>query len=91
VRWDRLGRLAMLGVLVILTYLYVSPARALWSTWHEAGRRKAEVSRLQHANAELRARRDALLAPGTLDLRARSFGLVRRGERLYNIDGLPSN
>jgi hypothetical protein len=91
VRWDRLGRLAMLGVLVILVYLYVSPARALWSAWHEAGRRKTDVARLKRANAQLRARRDALLVPSTLDLQARTFGLVRRGERLYNVDGLPSN
>jgi hypothetical protein len=90
-RWDRLGRAAMLIVLAILLYLYMSPVRALWSAIHESSRRKADVAALQRANKQLRNQRDALLKPGNLDLQARRLGLVHRGERAYVITNLPNN
>jgi hypothetical protein len=90
-RWDRLGRAAMLIVLAILLYLYMSPVRALWSAIHDSSRRKADVAALQRANKQLRAQRDAQLTPGSLDLQARRLGLVHRGERAYVITGLPNN
>ena len=37
VRWDRLGRIAMLCVLGALLYLYLSAGISLLSTWKEAG------------------------------------------------------
>jgi Septum formation initiator len=90
-RWDRLGRVAMLIVLAILLYLYMSPVRALWSAIHESSRRKADVAALQRANKQLRDQRNALLTPGNLDLQARRLGLVHRGERPYVITNLPNN
>jgi Septum formation initiator len=90
-RWDRLGRAAMLIVLAILLYLYMSPVRALWSAIHESSRRKADAAALQRTNNQLRAQRDALLRPGNLDLQARKLGLVHRGERAYVIKNLPNN
>lgn len=81
----------MLFVLAILLYLYISPVRALWSAFHESSRRKADVAALQRTNNQLRARRDALLTPGNLDLEARRLGLVHRGERAYVITNLPNN
>jgi len=35
-RWDRLGRVALLVVLAGILLLYVGPLHALWTTWHEA-------------------------------------------------------
>jgi hypothetical protein len=81
----------MLFVLAILLYLYMSPVRALWSAIHDSSRRKADVSALQRTNKQLRAQRDALLSPLTMDLQARKLGLVHRGERAYVIQNLPNN
>lgn len=81
----------MLVVLLILAYLYISPVRSLWTAIHDSSRRHADVARLQQQNAQLRAQRNALLAPGALDLQARRLGLVHPGERLYELSGLPSN
>ena len=36
VRWDRLGRFALLFVLVALLYLYLSAGLHMYSTWSEA-------------------------------------------------------
>lgn len=92
VRWDRLGRAAMLVVLAILLYLYISPVRSLWTAIHESSHRKADVAALQAANKRLRAQRDALLNPNNVDLQARRLGLVHRGERAFVITGgLPNN
>ena len=36
VRWDRIGRLALLFVGLLLIYLYINPLRTYVSTWQEA-------------------------------------------------------
>jgi cell division protein FtsB len=91
VRWDRLGRLAMLFVLAVLLYLYISPVRSLIGAVAESGRRQADVAALTRANRQLRAQRDALGTPAALERDARSLGLVRPGEKAYVIFGLPAN
>src|SRR3954447_23247976 len=60
IRWDRLSRVALLGVLVVLVVLYAGPARSYWSTLREARERRAEVAVLRRENERLRARRQAL-------------------------------
>ena len=55
-RWDRLGRVAMLCVLVGLAYLYLSAGVASIRTWHQAHGDSAKV-------ATMRARTRAAAAP----------------------------
>ena len=88
IRWDRVGRVALLVVLVLFVFLYVGPARTYVSTWREAKERRAEVSRLRDENRVLRARRAALRDPATLEREARRLGMVRPGERPYIVEGL---
>jgi cell division protein FtsB len=89
IRWDRVGRVALLIVLVGIVSLYVGPARSYLATWHEANARRAEVTRLQHENKRLLARRNALRDPQTLEREARRLGMVKPGERAYVVKGLP--
>ena len=89
IRWDRVSRVALLVVLLGMLFLYVGPARSYWSTVQEAKHRRAEVSRLKHENAKLRARRDALRNPAALEREARRLGMVRPGERSYVVKHLP--
>jgi cell division protein FtsB len=89
VRWDRIGRLALLFVLVGLVYLYVGPARSYWSTFHTAKAKKAEIVRLEHQNARLRARQRSLHQTSTLETEARRLGMVRPGEVPYVVRHLP--
>jgi cell division protein FtsB len=91
VRWDRVGRIAMLVVLLALVYLYFGATRSFLSTYSEAQQRRNDVTRLEQANATLRSRRAALHSPSTLEREARRLGMVRPGERAYVIQGLPSN
>ena len=89
IRWDRVSRVALLVVLLGMLFLYVGPARSYWSTVQEAKHRRAEVTRLKHENTKLRARRDALRNPATLEREARRLGMVRPGEKSYVVKHLP--
>ena len=89
IRWDRIGRWALIGVFALVLYLYIGPARTWISTYLEAKHRRAGVARLQAQNRQLRAHRAALEAPGALEREARALGMVKAGEREYVVRGLP--
>ncbi len=91
VRWDRVGRVAMLCVMGALLYLYLSAGVSLLSTWKEARSDSAQVAVLERQHATLEAQRAALSSPGTLVQEARHLGMVRPGEQTYLITGLPPN
>jgi cell division protein FtsB len=89
IRWDRVGRVALLLVLALIVLLYVNPLRSWWSTWQDARARQAELGELRQENAALRARRDDLRDVRALERAARERGMVGRGERAYVVRGLP--
>jgi cell division protein FtsB len=91
VRWDRLGRTLLLGVLLLIVYLYIGPARSYFSTRAELGRQRAAVAQLAAENKRLKERRSALTRPKTLEAEARRLGMVRPGERAYAIEGSRSD
>ena len=100
VHWDRLGRIAMLLVLLALprnrpgfSYRWglAGAARSYLSSTQQAHRQGADIRRLESDNARLRARRSALERPSALEQEARQLGMIRPGERPYVIEGLPPN
>lgn len=90
IRWDRIGRVALLVVLLGVIALYVNPLRALWSTRQESAQRSAEVAELERENERLRARRAQLKDPRVLENEARRIGMVKPGERAFVVEGLPT-
>ncbi len=91
VRWDRLGRVAMLFVLAALVYLYVSAGVHMLATWHQARRASAVVTAMEREHRTLVHQRAALMAPGTLETEARQLGMMKAGEQPYVVSGLPDN
>jgi cell division protein FtsB len=89
IRWDRLGRLALLGTLFVILLLYISPAKHWWQQSRTAGAQKQELEDLTDENRTLEKRVRALRDPGALEREARRLGMVRQGERAYVIEGLP--
>lgn len=89
VRWDRVGRIALLLVLVGVLALYVKPVLSWWSTRQESQKRGAEVSVLEAENQKLRKRRAELKDPRMLENEARRLGMVKPGERAFVVEGLP--
>jgi cell division protein FtsB len=89
IRWDRLGRVALLGTLLIILFAYASPARQWIKQSGTAGHQKQELSELTSENKQLKRRLRALRDPGALEREARRLGMVRVGERAYVIENLP--
>jgi cell division protein FtsB len=89
IRWDRLGRWALIGVFGLVLYLYVGPALNWIGTYREAARQRAQVAALKAQHAKLRAQVIKLKAPGALEREARALGMVKAGERAYVVQGLP--
>ena len=83
IRWDRLGRWALIAVLGFVVYLYIGPAASWVSTYKEAKRKRSEVAALKAENARLRDRRKELRDPAALEREARRLGMVKAGERAY--------
>ena len=89
IRWDRLGRLALLGTLFVILMLYISPGKHWWEQSRTAGAHEQELEDLARENRALKERVRALRDPGALEREARRLGMVRQGERAYVIEGLP--
>ena len=89
IRWDRVGRVALLATLVVIVFSYASPARQWIKQSGTAGHQKQELSDLTSENRKLKRRLRALRDPGALEREARRLGMVRVGERSYVIENLP--
>jgi cell division protein FtsB len=86
IRWDRLGRWALIAVFAFVLYLYVGPAVSWVSTYRHAGEKRAEVAALEVRNADLRARRRELHDPRALEREARRLGMVKAGEKAFVVE-----
>jgi hypothetical protein len=91
IRWDRVGRVAMLFVLVLLLYLAISPIRSLITDFQLSAQRHAQVQTLERQAAALAGEERALGSPNTREVEARNAGLVRAGEHPFVVSGLPDN
>jgi cell division protein FtsB len=87
IRWDRLGRWALVGVFAFVLLLYVGPAARWVSTYRQAKEKRSEVAQLQAQNRSLRSRQASLQGSLSLERQARRLGMVRAGEKLYVISG----
>ena len=89
IRWDRVGRVALLWLLAFVLCPYIGPTRTWISTYGEAKERRSQVAALRRQNAELRRREAELRQPAALEREARRLGMVKAGERAYVLEGLP--
>ena len=60
IRWDRVGRWALICVFAFVVYLYIGPARTWVSTYAEAKRKRDDVASVRAENARLKARKATL-------------------------------
>ena len=89
IRWDRVGRVALLTTLGVIMLLYVSPALHWLEQTRTAGEQRTELRELTAKNRELKQRLRQLRSPGALEREARRLGMIRQGERAYVIENLP--
>lgn len=91
VRWDRVGRVALLVVLAVVAVLYVQDAVAYFGTRNQADRQAAIVKQLSRDNAGLVKQQQSLHDPATIERDARALGMVLPGERSYVVMGSPKH
>jgi len=91
VRWEKVGRVVLLVVLLVVVGLYVQQALAYFSVRSQANQQQAIVQRLSHQNANLLKQQTSYSNPATIERDARALGMVRPGERPYAVTGLPGH
>jgi len=85
----RAGRLLVLGVLVLVAFLYYRPLTSYLETRRDMNRRHAEVVALRAERARLERRLATSTSVSSLRREARRIGYVRPGERLFIVKGIP--
>jgi hypothetical protein len=90
-RWDRVGRIAMLCVMVAIVCLYLSAGLRLLSSWGESKRDSAQVHVLERQHRLLQQQHSVLASSGMVQEEARRLGMIHPGEQAYIVSGLPTN
>lgn len=91
VRWDRVGRIAMLCLLVALAYLYISAGIRIYSTYRQARVDRTQLAALEHEHVRLIHQHEALARRGTVEEEARQLDMMHPDEQPYVIPNLPGN
>jgi cell division protein FtsB len=79
-----------LAVVVLLALLYYRPVRAYLHTKDAVDARAAEVQALATQKRQLEERLAEIRSGATLVRGARRLGLVKHGERLFIVRGIPA-
>jgi cell division protein FtsB len=85
IRWDKLGRVALVVVLIAVFASYVNPIVNFVDAWHDARAERVQLHDLQRHNAELRSEAGSLQGADAAERAARRLGMVASGERSYVI------
>ena len=88
-RGRKLTRWVAIGVAVLLGLLYYRPTHAYLGTNRTLRARTAEVRALEARKRQLEGRLTAIESGATLVRGARRLGLVKPGERLFIVRGIP--
>ena len=88
IRWDRVGRIALVLVLFGVMVSYLNPLVNLLEAWQGSKSSESQLAQLKQEKVELtRQLRDAS-GPATLEREARRLGMVKPGEHAYVVHGL---
>ena len=79
----------MIGVFGLVAFLYYRPLTTYFETRATLNTRAAEVQGLRAEKASLEARLEASATLAALAREARQMNLVRPGERLFIVKGIP--
>jgi cell division protein FtsB len=87
IQWHRVGRLALLGTLLVILLLYIAPISHWIQQRSTASNSEADLHALQAEHARLEARLRSLDSIGAVEQQARAMGMVKRGEKEFVIEG----
>ena len=88
IKWDRVGRIALVLVLFAVAYSYLNPAINLFETYQSTTAAKAEFHKLLQENKRLHRSIQSSGAPAVVAAAARKQGMVAEGETTFVLHGL---
>jgi cell division protein FtsB len=89
IKWDRVGRIALVLVLFAVAYSYLNPAIDLFKTYQSTTAAKAEFHQLLRENKRLHRSVQNSDEPAVVQQTARRQGLIEEGETPFVLHGLP--
>jgi cell division protein FtsB len=91
IRWDRLGRIALVLVLFLVLVSYLNPLVNLVEAWQGSKSSDAQLAQLKKQRVELTHRLRDVSSPAALEREARRLGMIEPGEHAYIVHGLGSD
>jgi cell division protein FtsB len=88
IHWDRVGRIALTFVLLVIAYSYLNPAIDFVKTYTATSAAKAKRHDLQAENTRLHNRVQSADDPNVIARKARAQGMVVPGERPIVVRGV---
>jgi cell division protein FtsB len=88
IRWDRVGRIALVLVLFGVMVSYLNPLVGLLQAWQGSKASDQELAALKRQKTELTVQLHEVSSPAMLEREARKLGMVRPGEHAYVVHGL---
>jgi cell division protein FtsB len=88
IRWDRVGRIALVLVLFGVMVSYLNPMVSLLEAWQGSKSSEQQLSQLKQERVELRMQLREASSPATLEREARRLGMVKPGEHAYVVKNL---
>lgn len=87
----RLGRVALILLLLLMASSYVRPALDWVNARGTAAQQEQRLVKLQASEKQLKADKVRLSTARGMAVEARRLGMVREGERAYVVRGLPND
>ncbi len=91
IRWDRLGRIALVLVLFLVLVSYLNPLVNLVQAWQGSKSSDAQLAQLKQERLDLARQLRADSSQAALEREARRLGMVKPGEHAYIVHGLGSD
>ena len=88
IQWDRVGRVALVLVLLLICISYVGPSLNFLDAWRDSKTEHASLTELRAENEALRKRLGKLEGPDAAERGARRIGMVAPGEGAFVVRGL---
>jgi cell division protein FtsB len=88
IRWDRVGRIALVLVLFGVMVSYLNPLVNLLDAWQGSKTSEQELAQLKQEKVDLTHQLRDASSPASLEREARRLGMVKPGEHAYVVKGL---
>ncbi len=88
IHWDRVGRVALTLVLIVVAYSYVNPMVNFVKTYTATTAAKAERHEQQAENTRLHNRVQSADEPEAITRKARAQGMIVPGETPFSVRGV---